>query len=241
MHALPAGRYRLAVLLADSTSLRPADEVVIRPDGTTYFQLRHPDRQPGMALLRRINGLLPGYVVIDSSLITSAAELQKAQRSITITQYGRPQPGWRTISGQVTDRESGEGLPGVTVLVQGTDVGVSTNSDGTYTIQIPTQGNILVFSSIGYVQEQRYTDQSEINVGMNADTKQLSEVIVTGYGTQTRQNLTSSVTTITSNQLAGKVAGVQIRGAASRGSAGPGEPVNVVIRAWRPCQPEPSP
>ncbi|TGE24360.1 hypothetical protein E5K00_03855 [Hymenobacter aquaticus] len=230
VQALPAGRYRVAVLLADSTSLLPAEEVVVAPNGVTYFQLRLADRQPGAALQRRISKLLPGYEVKDLSLVTPAEELQKAKRTIALTQYGQPQPGWRTIRGQVTDRQSGEGLPGVTVLVQGTTIGVSTNADGTYALQVPNETVTLTFSSIGYIQEQRSATQNEVNVGMRADTKQLSEVVVTGYGTQTRRDVTAAVATITSTQLAGKVAGVQIRGAASLGADVPGGSPNVFIR-----------
>ncbi|UOQ79153.1 carboxypeptidase-like regulatory domain-containing protein [Hymenobacter sp. 5516J-16] len=57
----------------------------------------------------------------------------------------------RSLSGRVTDRSTGEGLPGVTVLVKGTTNGVSTNSDGTYTLTVPANGGTLVFSSVGYV------------------------------------------------------------------------------------------
>ncbi|PJJ60444.1 carboxypeptidase-like regulatory domain-containing protein [Hymenobacter chitinivorans] len=230
VHALPAGRYRVAVLLADSTSLLPTEEVVVAPDGVTYFQLRLPDRQPGAALRRRIGQLLPGYEAKDLSLVTPAEELKRAQRTINITQYGQPQPGWRTIRGQVTDRQSGEGLPGVTVLVEGTTIGAATNADGTYALQVPNENVTLTFSSIGYVQEQRPADQYEINVALKVDTKQLSEVVVVAYGTETSRRSVSYATATVSNQLAGKVAGVQIRGAATLGSGVPGGATNIFIR-----------
>ncbi|UOQ51682.1 carboxypeptidase-like regulatory domain-containing protein [Hymenobacter cellulosivorans] len=224
VHALAAGRYRVAVLLEDSTSLLPAEDVTIRPDGVTYFQLRLTDRQPGAALRRRISRLLPGFEVKDWSLVTSEEELKKAKRTIAVTQYSQPQPGWRTVHGQVTDRSSGEGLPGVTVLVKGTTLGVSTDADGTYALQVPNESSILTFSSVGYITAERPATYNEVNVGLTGDTKQLSEVVVVGYGTETqRRSVSYSVATM-SNQLAGKAAGVH------PGRAAPGDSPTVTIR-----------
>ncbi|MCB2377027.1 carboxypeptidase-like regulatory domain-containing protein [Hymenobacter sp. BT635] len=209
LHALAPGRYRVAVLLADSTCLAPAEDLVVQANGVTYVQLRPTDRQPAGQLSRRILRLLATH--LDPGPATPADELRQARRTIAVVQYTEPQPGWRTISGQVTDRNSGEGLPGVTVLLKGTTIGVSTNADGTYLLQVPQDGGTLQFSSIGYVQTEKPTDRSEINVGLTIDTKQLSEVVVTGYGTQTRQSLTYAVSTV--NALQGRVAGVSITGA----------------------------
>ncbi|QNE41826.1 TonB-dependent receptor [Hymenobacter sp. NBH84] len=129
----------------------------------------------------------------------------------------------RNVSGRVTDRENGDGLPGVTVVVQGTSNGVSTNSDGTYTLTVPSEGGILVFSSVGYVSQQRTIgNESQINIGLSVDTKQLSEVVVTGYGTQEKRDVTGAISSVKGDeianlatpsfaqQLAGRAAGVQV-------------------------------
>lgn len=132
----------------------------------------------------------------------------------------------RQISGRVTDRVTGEGLPGVTVLVKGTTTGVSTNSDGTYTISAPSSATTLAFSSIGYVSVERPIGEgSTIDIGLASDSKQLGEVVVTGalgierqarelgYSTTTvnTQDLTQARVTNVTNGLAGKVAGLQIQ------------------------------
>ncbi|MBT2556464.1 von Willebrand factor type A domain-containing protein [Hymenobacter sp. ISL-91] len=102
-----------------------------------------------------------------------------------------------TVTGRVTDRSTGQGLPGVTVLVKGTSIGVSTQADGSYRIEVPQSGKVLVFSSIGFVsKEVELAAQRVVDVGLSADSKALNEVVVTGYGLQ------------------GRVAGVSIRGAA---------------------------
>jgi len=220
VHALPAGRYRVAVLLADSTCLAPAEDVVVRADGTTYFQLHLPDRQPAGRLSRRIGRLVRARIPKDPE--PSAAEIKQTQRSIKVTQPTAPQPGWRTITGRVSDHGSEEGLPGVTVLVKGTTTGTSTNADGTFMLQVPP-GSVLRFSSIGYASIESPTDGNDLTVRLKADTKQLSEVVVTGYGVvrQSRE-LAYSVASVTSNELQGKMAGVMIRGSNSvQVTAGP--------------------
>lgn len=139
----------------------------------------------------------------------------------------------RTISGRVTDRQTGEGLPGVTVLVKGTTNGVSTNSDGSYSLTgAPATGGTLIFSSVGYLSVERAIGaENTLNLGLAQDTKQLNEVVVTalgierssktiGYAVQTLQNeeITRASETNAVRALQGRVAGVQITSAS--GSAG---------------------
>lgn len=129
----------------------------------------------------------------------------------------------RTVSGRVADQKTGEGLPGVTVLLKGTTNGVSTNSDGAFSLSVPAQGGTLVFSSVGYItQERAIGNESQINIGLAIDNKQLSEVVVTGYGVQDVKDITGSVAEVKSSvissqplpsfdqTLTGRVAGVQV-------------------------------
>lgn len=130
----------------------------------------------------------------------------------------------RTISGRVTDRNTNEGLPGVTVLVKGTTNGASTNSDGAFTLNVPESGGTISISSVGYIgQERAIGSESTFAVALAADVKQLSEVVVTGYGTQERRDLTGSITTVQgeaisnlatpsfAQQLGGRAAGVNVQ------------------------------
>ena len=146
----------------------------------------------------------------------------------------------KTVSGRVTDATTNEGLPGVTVLVKGTQAGSATDGSGNYSIIIPDGGTTLIFSFIGYTTTERTIgNATTINVAMAVDAKQLNEVVVTalgverekrtlGYAVQNvnpQQILTSREPNIV-NALAGKVAGVQINN--SSGQAGSSS--RIVIR-----------
>jgi TonB-linked SusC/RagA family outer membrane protein len=146
----------------------------------------------------------------------------------------------RTISGRVTDRSTGEGLPGVTVLVKGTNNGISTNSDGTYTLTVPSEGATLVISSIGFSTVERAVgSDNQIDIGLANDSKQLSEVVVTalgierdtrslGYSTQQvkAEQISQKSEPNVLSSLQGKVSGVTI----SNSSGLPGSSTNINIR-----------
>src|SRR4051794_22784223 len=86
----------------------------------------------------------------------------------------------RSISGRITSQDDGQAVPGVNVLVKGTSIGAVTDVDGRYTIGLPEQNSILVFSFIGFkTQEVEAGDRTIIDVTMAQDYQQLSEVVVT--------------------------------------------------------------
>lgn len=104
----------------------------------------------------------------------------------------------RNITGKITG-ETGEGLPGVTVLVKGTQNGTTTDFNGSFALQLPTGANTLVVSFVGYLtQEVALGNRSVLHVRMQPDAKALSEVVVVGYGTQKKANLTGAVDQVTS-------------------------------------------
>lgn len=130
----------------------------------------------------------------------------------------------RAVSGRVTDRNTKEGLPGVTVLVKGTTNGATTNSEGAFTLNVPETTGTLVFSSVGYIsQEVPIGSETTFTVGLAQDVKQLNEVVVTGYGTQERRDVTGSVASVQgeavanlatpsfAQQLGGRAAGVNVQ------------------------------
>ena len=144
----------------------------------------------------------------------------------------------RTVTGKVTNSK-GEAIPGATVVVKGTSNGVVTKTDGTFTIgNVPADG-ILVIQAFG-LETQEVTVGSQTNISVSlSDTKALDEVVVVGYGTTTKRNLTGSVSTIKAedigtlptvstfeNALTGRTAGVQVN--AQNGVLG--APVTVRIR-----------
>ncbi|WP_461065093.1 SusC/RagA family TonB-linked outer membrane protein [Spirosoma horti] len=126
------------------------------------------------------------------------------------------------VSGRVTSSDDGSPLPGVTVQVKGSTKGTNTDAQGYYKITSAPSSR-LVFSFIGYVsQEVAVGNQTTINVSLAGDSQQLSEVVVIGYGTQTRQDATGSIGSVKGSAiaqmpiqsfesgLAGRTAGVQV-------------------------------
>ncbi len=110
-------------------------------------------------------------------------------------------PEGRTITGKVTATSDGSALPGVNVVIKGSSKGTTTDVSGNYSITIPSQNGTLVFSFIGYVSQEVKIGTSDIlNVVLNEDTNSLSEVVVIGYATQTRRDVTGSVATVKSRK-----------------------------------------
>lgn len=146
------------------------------------------------------------------------------------------------ITGTVTSVDN-EPMPGVTIMVKGTNTGAITNVDGKYTIEVPSNSSVLVFSFIGYqTVEQAVGKQRVINISMQEDIRSIDEVVVTALGIKKKEkSLTYSTQVVGGdelirakdpnmiNSLAGKTAGVQI----NRSSAGLGGSVKMVIRGSR--------
>lgn len=144
------------------------------------------------------------------------------------------------VSGTVTDSANGETLPGVNILVQGTSRGTTTNSQGVYRLTVPGPQDTLVFSFIGFeTQRVPVNGRDSINVALKSATLSSGEeLVVVGYGTQQKSDLTGSVSSVDADEIAtiptsnvqdalqGKVAGVQIT--PSNGS--PGAQADVRIR-----------
>ncbi|RRA97596.1 SusC/RagA family TonB-linked outer membrane protein [Larkinella rosea] len=129
----------------------------------------------------------------------------------------------RTITGSVKD-EKGEGLPGVSVVLKGTTRGTSTNAEGTYRMDVPENNATLIFSFVGYVSKEVIVgNQTRIDVQLAADNKALEEVVVVGYGSQRKQDITSAVSVINmkdigeqpannmNQMLQGRAAGVVVK------------------------------
>jgi Ca-activated chloride channel family protein len=129
----------------------------------------------------------------------------------------------RTITGRVTAREDGQPIPGVTITIPGTALGTQTNSAGKYTINMPGGYHELVFSFVGYQRQVVSIGKADsLNIVMVASGKELSEVVVTGYGVQRKTSITASVQTISpgymkskdiataNTALSGRVAGVMV-------------------------------
>ncbi len=144
-----------------------------------------------------------------------------------------------SLSGTVTEAGTGMSLPGVSVFVKGTTVGTVTSSDGSYSLQVPSNAKTLVFSFVGLkTLEVAYTGQSTINMQMEEETVGLDEVVAVGYGVQKKVNLTGSITVVEGEALAdrpSKDAVDMLQGVApglniSRSSGNIGETASINIR-----------
>ena len=143
-----------------------------------------------------------------------------------------------SLDGKVTDINSSEAIAGVNVVVKGTSTGTATDFDGNYNI-IVSQGDVLVFSYVGYsTLEITYDDQLSLNVAMSEDASQLDEILLIGYGSVTKDDLTGAADLITSDDfnqgsvlspeqlISGKLAGVSV----TSGSGAPGDGQAIRIR-----------
>lgn len=105
------------------------------------------------------------------------------------------------IAGKVAE-ENGQGLPGVSILLKGTNRGTTTDANGAFQISVPDDKAVLVFSYVGYLpQEVVVGSRTAINITLVTDTKALGEVVVVGYGVQKKTSLTSAVAEVKSEQL----------------------------------------
>jgi TonB-linked SusC/RagA family outer membrane protein len=137
----------------------------------------------------------------------------------------------KVITGKVTD-ENGSALPGVTVTLKGTTTVVGTDNNGAFRIEVPNDQAVLVFSFVGYAsKEVSVSGKSVINVSLRSDSKSLNEVVVVGYGTQKRANVTGAVSSVSGKTISalpvggvdqalqGRVAGLTVTNNGSPGTA----------------------
>ncbi len=216
---------------------------LIQPDRTVTLQA---DNQPLSLVLEqllrplRLQFELTGKVIVLSRRTTGAVAPEVFPEA-----SASAQPQVVTISGRVTASETGEALTGVSVSVKGTTRGSTTDGSGRYAVVVDGPGSTLVFSFVGYApQEIAVGSRSTLDVQLVADAKSLNEVVVIGYGTQKKSDLTGSVATVPVNEirkvavtsldqaLQGRAAGVQI----TQNSGAPGGTTTIRIRGGNSIQ-----
>ncbi len=144
----------------------------------------------------------------------------------------------RIVRGVIKD-ENGSGLPGVSILIKGTQRGTTTDAGGNFTLTVDDENAVLVLSFVGYLtQEVPVGSRDTIEIALQVDTKSLDELVVVGYGEQSKRNITSSIASIDYKEIAnqpvqqvgqalqGKIAGVQV----VQNSGSPGASLTVRIR-----------
>lgn len=146
-----------------------------------------------------------------------------------------------SVKGKVVSEDSPAGLPGVSIVIKGTTSGTVTDMDGTYELLVPDNNAVLVFSFVGYNQQEiTVGNQTRIDITLLSDVKALSEIVVVGYGTARRKDLTGSVQQISSKDfnpginpnplqaIQGKVAGLVI----TQPSGDPNQAPTVRLRGY---------
>lgn len=109
----------------------------------------------------------------------------------------------RTITGKVIATDDGSSLPGVNVLLKGTTNGTTTDADGNYSLVVPASGGSLVFTFIGLESKEiEIGDRAVVDVSLGLDVTQLSEVVVVGYGTQQKRDLTGTIASVSGKEIA---------------------------------------
>ena len=189
--------------------------------------IRAENERIGSVLDKLFIGAEIAYTVLDRQIVLSSTKMLTEQQAT------------KKVSGKVTD-QTGSPIPGASIVVKGTTTGVTTNMDGNYSLALPSDAKILIFTFVGMKSEEvAISGQSVINITLKEETIALEEVVAIGYGMQKKVNLTGSVATVategivkrtvvnTITTLEGKVAGLKI----NQGSGMPGrEGVSFQIR-----------
>ncbi|WP_460674910.1 SusC/RagA family TonB-linked outer membrane protein [Larkinella ripae] len=146
----------------------------------------------------------------------------------------------RTLNGKVTD-ESNSPLPGVSIVLKGTQRGTVSDANGQYKLEVPESGAVLVFSFVGYLsQEVSVGSRASVDISLKADDKVLEEIVVIGYGTARKSDLTGAVGTVKEAELkerpapslqqalSGRMPGVQV----NTNSGRPGGRTTIRVRGF---------
>jgi len=164
----------------------------------------HVRKTPLSQALEHLFGLLKmRYQVSGKQIVIESAGAPPSSGKTAIQSYRPELTAIQSIvvKGKVTD-ERGEALPGVNILVKGTREGTATQADGEFELTVSDPEAILVFSFVGYLsKEVAVGNQKFLEVALEVDEKALEEVVVVGYGTQKKVNLTGSVSTIDAAEL----------------------------------------
>lgn len=138
------------------------------------------------------------YKVIDKYIVLVSMKAYQASLNTNAPQQQK-------VTGLVTDASTGEPLPGVNIVIEGTTLGVVSDIDGRYSIEIPSADAVLVFSYMGYLTEKiAVAGQSKIDLKLSTDITKLEEVVVIGYGTRQRKNVVGAVDQIQSSAIENK-------------------------------------
>jgi TonB-dependent starch-binding outer membrane protein SusC len=209
-----AGAYSQSALLnldLKQTSLGEALDMISEQAGVVFFyssdliddqqtiDFRAENMPLDEALTTLLSGLNIEHIFYENYIALSAAPAE----AVPANERGAVQDERRVITGQVMDGEDNFPMPGVSVYIKGTTIGTITDLEGNYSLRIPTDARILVFSLMGMdTVEEQIGDRDIINVRLFPAQIGLDEVVVVGYGTQLRREMTGAISSIQSEDLA---------------------------------------
>ncbi len=240
IHELQKGYHKL-IFFYSGAKYHIEDSIYIKPNGLNYYEFEQPSSYKKDTFSVYVSNIIEEMLFKPNTYYENE-EKELKQIYNMYQQHFKYTGVGDIVEGYVYEEESGEPLPSVNVIIKGTTYGTITNFDGFYSIKIPTGYDILNFSFIGYLPEDRHVgNNEEINVFLTQDVMKLEEVVVVGYGAQKRSMLVGSLSTVTassllsgmpgvsgniSESLQGRVAGVTI----SSNSGAPGSAVEISIR-----------
>lgn len=180
--------------------------------------------------------------VLDNiSAVVNVEFVAQGKRIIVKPFLAKKRSQQRIIKGRVTASDDNSALPGVSILIKGTTIGTVTDQNGAFSLNAPEGKNILVVSYVGFTtQEVEISGQNQLEIKLLANEKSLNEVVVVGYGTQKKSDLTGSIGSVKGTELmerpainveqslAGKIAGVNV----STNSGRPGGRTSISIRGF---------
>ncbi len=194
-------------------------------------------------LQRLLNPLAIDYQVVDDQILLYNNKKRKSNHieAVSYLAFSDEELAvqYLPFQGRVISSVSGQGLPDVSVQIKNTNVGTTTDRNGSFSLNIPNGSDVLVISYVGYLtKEVAVNNQSFLEITLNQDVKIQEEVVVVGYGTQKSKSVTGAVAKIGNKQIKevpvlgldqailGRVAGVQV----TENSAEPGGEVSIRIR-----------
>ncbi len=206
-HQLAPGLYR-AVILDNNNAYLESDSLAILANGLNTFTIPANWKDPDSVSLR-INQIIQK---VSSTITNTSYENKTRWQSVNTTYLQKNNitlKGQNVIEGIIKDPTTGEPLPGVNIVAEGTNIGTTSDINGYYQIDVPPGTGSLTFSFIGYVSERVPIGLSRIiNTTLTPDIQRLEEVVVVGYGTMKKSELTASVSTIQVRGLSGRAAGI---------------------------------
>ena len=207
VHDLHEGYYKLIFFYAGA-KYQQKDSLYVEPNGLNYYEFDQP------LTFNKDTFSLAVSQLIEETIFSPAPFFDDEEKELKTIYHSYQQQFQYTgdgelVDGYVVDNESGEPIPAVTVLIKGTTYGAVTDLNGYYSLKVPRDRHELVFSFIGYDSvEKRIVGSGSVNVNLSASVLRLDEVVVVGYGMQSKMALNGAVAGVSTVRMTRGIPGV---------------------------------